>query len=168
MIVHKFSPMIFNGTTYEQQSSVIVDSPFEGDSVLSPSGRLVISRLAGGEQGSSLGYVIREVVTNKVGDRYEINIDKVLARICAPGAKANISFDERFVATHQYEDDRAIIVLIDLKTGVQHTVTNMPASAKALFPHFRSDNWLYILIREGETEYVVASDLAIRLAESNP
>ena len=34
----KFSPMIFNGSTYEQLRPVIVDSPFEGDSVLSPSG----------------------------------------------------------------------------------------------------------------------------------
>ena len=35
--------MIFNGVTYEQLSAARVDSPFEGDSVLSPSGELVIS-----------------------------------------------------------------------------------------------------------------------------
>ena len=31
----KFTPMIFNGTTYEQMRPVILDSPFEGDSVSS-------------------------------------------------------------------------------------------------------------------------------------
>jgi hypothetical protein len=40
----------------------------------------------------------------------------------------------------------------------------MPDGVLGLFPHFRSDNWLYFLVREGDNEYVVASDLAIQLA----
>ena len=162
----KFSPMIFNGTTYEQLRAIIVDSPFEGDSVLSPSGRLVISRLAGGPDGAPLGYVIRQVVATKMGDNYEIDISKVLARFCMPGAKANISFDERFFVTHQHQGDRTVITLVDLKTGQQHAVTDMPPGTRALFPHFRSDNWIYFLVRDGEDEYIGASDLAIELAES--
>ena len=164
----KFSPMIFNGTTYEQQRSVIVDSPFEGDSVLSPSGRLVISRLAGNAEGQAWGYVIREVVTEKFGDNYQVDISRKLAEICMPGTKANFSFDERFFVTHQYESDRSIIVLVDLRTGQRHTVTNMPSGARALFPHFRSDNWIYFLVRIDNEEIVVASDLAVRIAEANP
>ncbi|MBV72388.1 MAG: hypothetical protein CMH52_13775 [Myxococcales bacterium] len=161
----KFSPMIFNGSQYEQLRSVIVDSPFEGDSVLSPSGKLVVSRLAGGADGDSLGYVIRKVVTTRTADSYDIDIGQVVARLCIPGAKANISFDERFVATHQYTGDRSVIILVDLKTGEQHLVADVPEGTKALFPHFRSDNWLYFLMRDGQDEYVVASDLAIQLAE---
>jgi hypothetical protein len=35
----------------------------------------------------------------------------------------------------------------------------------ALFPHFRSDGWIYFMVRTfgGETEYVVASDAALLL-----
>jgi hypothetical protein len=161
----KFSPMIFNGTTYEQLRPVIVDSPFEGDSVLSPSGKLVISRLAGGPDGNSLGYVIREVVATRTGDSYSIDISKVMARICIPGAKANISFDERFVSTHQYDGDRSIIVMVDMLTGTEHLIADVPPGVKALFPHFRSDNWLYFLVRDGDKEYVLASDYAVELAQ---
>ena len=160
----KFSPMIFNGATYEQLRAIVVDSPFEGDSVLSPSGELVISRLAGGPNGSALGYVIRKVVATKSGDNYDIDIGQMLARICMPGTKANISFDERFFVTHTHEEDRSNVILVDLLTGQQHRVTEMPAGGRALFPHFRSDNWFYFLVRDEAQEYVVASDLALRLA----
>ena len=51
----KFSPMIFDGRQYIQLPAKVVGSPFEGDSVLSPSGRLVVSRLAGGEDNSNWG-----------------------------------------------------------------------------------------------------------------
>ena len=166
----KFSPMIFNGTTYEQLPAVVVDSPFEGDSVLSPSGEVVISRLAGPE-GKSLGYVLRRVSTERFDDNYIIKTDQLLARICTPGAKANISYDERFFVTHHYENGAANIYLVDLLTGAIHKITNMPEGVKALFPHFRSDNWFYFLVkdkRDGDKEYILASDLAVELEHSTP
>ena len=52
----KFIPMIFNGTVYEQKPAVVVSSPYEGDSVLSPSSRLVASRLSG-QGGKALGSI---------------------------------------------------------------------------------------------------------------
>jgi len=159
----KFTPMIFNGTTYEQLRSVILDSPYEGDSVLSPSSEIVVSRLAGGESGSPLGFVLRKVVTEKFGDNYNLNTDTLLARICTSGAKANISYDERFMVTHHYQDGKADIILFDLLTGEEHQVTNMPEGARALFPHFRSDNWFYFLVKGLEDEFVVASDFALIL-----
>lgn len=159
----KFSPMIFNGQVYEQLPAVIVDSPYEGDSVLSPSGQLVISRIAGPE-GNALGYSVRKVVTEKDGQNYKVNIDKEVARFCFSGAKANISYDERFFVTHQYEaDGTANIVLGDFATGEVHPVTNMPTGAKALFPHFRSDGWFYFLVRSGDEEFIIGSDMAIQL-----
>jgi hypothetical protein len=161
----KFTPMIFNGTTYEQLKQVVIDSPFEGDSVLSPSGRLVISRQSGAPDSQPLGYVIRELVAEKFGNNYKITIDKVVAKICFPGAKANISYDERFFVTHAYNADGAPnIFLVDLTTGQNYQITNMQPGVRALFPHFRSDGWLYFLVREDNKEYVVASDLAVKLA----
>ena len=168
----KFSPMIFNGTTYEQLPAKVVDSPYEGDSVLSPSGELVVSRLAGGENGGPLGYVIRRVVAERQGDNYDIDISKEVARICISGAKANISFDERFVVTHKYENETANIYLVDMLTGSTMRVTNMPAGVKALFPHFRSDNWFYFLVKDTTVdpaaEYMIASDLAVMLGANAP
>jgi Tol biopolymer transport system component len=129
---------------------------------------LVVSRLAGPE-GKTLGYVIRRVKTEKFGQNYQIDIDQEVARICFSGAKANISYDERFMVTHHYENDTSNIYLVDLLTGTTHTVTSMPGKVKALFPHFRSDGWFYFLVRDKRegvnVEYMVASDLAVTLVE---
>lgn len=163
----KFSPMIFNGQVYEQLPAVIVESPFEGDSVMSPSGTLVMSRQAGPD-GKSLGYVIRAIAATKADKNYKITTDRVVARACFSGAKPNMSFDERFFVTHHYENDTANIYIVDMLDGSRTQVTNMPAGRKALFPHFRSDGWFYFLVRGGDKELVVASDAALVLAQKKP
>ena len=159
----KFTPMFQNGTSYEPMDQVIVRSPFEGDSVLSPSAELVASRLAG-PGGKSHGYVIRRVQTTRNGAGYDVSINQELATVCMPGAKANFSFDERFIVTHFYRDDRADIMLLDLVTHKRIELTNMPSGDYAQFPHFRSDGWIYFLVIDGDEQYVAASDAAIRLA----
>jgi hypothetical protein len=142
----------------------IVDSPYEGDSVLSPSSQLVASRLSGPE-GRSLGYVIRRVQAQRFGDTYSINTSQKLATVCVSGAKPNFSFDERFIVTHHYEGGSSNILLIDLMTGMRYTVTNMPMGHYAMFPHFRSDGWFYFLVSDGgENRYIVASDAALQIA----
>jgi hypothetical protein len=162
----KFTPMIFTGQTYEQLKQVSVDSPFEGDSVLSPSGRMVISRIAGPE-GVSLGYRLRRVVTEKFQDSYIIKVDQdqALATFCFSGAKANISYDERFFVTHHHDGAKSNIILVDLTTGLSYDITNMPDGSRALFPHFRSDGWFYFLVRSGEEEFIIASDYALILGK---
>jgi hypothetical protein len=161
----KFTPMIFDGTSYDPQDPIIVDSPYEGDSVLSPSTQLVASRLAGPE-GRSLGYVIRRVNATRFGDSYSITLSDPLATVCMSGAKPNFSFDERFIVTHHHDGDRTNIFLVDLLTGESHQVTDMPGNMRALFPHFRSDGWFYFLVMDNENgrEFVAASDAAIRIA----
>lgn len=159
----KFTPMLFNGQTYEQLKQVVVDSPFEGDSVLSPSGQLVISRIAGGENGGPLGYSIRRVETEKFGESYIINVDHQVATFCFSGAKGNISYDERFFVTHHHDGQKSDIILVDLTNGQQYQITSMPTGSRALFPHFRSDGWFYFLVRSGEEEYILASDFALTL-----
>lgn len=159
----KFSPLVFDGTEWQQKPSVVVKSPYEGDSVLSPSGKLVISRFAGPD-GVALGYMIRRVQATPLGESYDIDVSQRVQFICQPGAKANISFDERFSVTHVYENDTANIYLTDVLTGEVTQVTDMPADTKALFPHFRSDGWIYFLVK-GEQDIAVASDAAIRMAQ---
>ena len=42
----------------------------------------------------------------------------------------------------------------------------MHAGQYALYPHFRSDGWIYFLVRDNNThkEYVAATDAAIKMA----
>ena len=54
------------------------------------------------------------------------------------------------------------LYLVDLTTGDSRRLTNMPAGQYALFPHFRSDGWIYFVVRTLENEeYFVATDAAL-------
>ena len=43
-------------------------------------------------------------------------------------------------------------------------ITAMKPGQFALYPHFRSDGWLYFIVRDanGRKEYIVASDWALK------
>ncbi len=179
----KLTPMVFDGTVYVGKPPVSSSAPYEGDSVLSPSTKLAISRF--GNSDGQLGYVLRKITTTPVGASYEVHTTEV-ARYCTQGAKAAISFDERFMVTHHYVTPNdfadlgfdsaadpgfqailakgsANIIVVDLVTGVRRRVTTMGAGQYALYPHFRSDGWIYFLVRDHNTtkEYVLASDAAL-------
>jgi hypothetical protein len=53
-----------------------------------------------------------------------------------------------------------------LSTGIPQRITNMHPGQYALYPHFRSDGWLYGEVRDGQAgrEYTIASD-AVRVLE---
>ena len=178
----KITPMMFNGMTYTGKPSVSTPSPYEGDSVLSPSSKLVISRF--GNEGQQLGYVLRKVNATPNGSSYDITTTEI-ARYCVRGAKPAISFDERFFVSHHYvtpadfadlgyasasdpgfqallAKGSSNIVLVDMVTGARKRVTTMKAGQYALYPHFRSDNWIYFQVRDKNTnkEYTVASNAA--------
>ena len=55
--------------------------------------------------------------------------------------------------------------LIDLATGTRTRITNMGPGQYALFPHFRSDGWIYFIVRSpsSASETFVASDAALLL-----
>ncbi|NVB84488.1 MAG: hypothetical protein HOV81_39300 [Kofleriaceae bacterium] len=184
-----FTPMIFNGTTYTAKPAVRVNTPFEGDSSLSPSAKLVMTRVAGpGSQ--QLGYVLRKVIATPSGSSYAISTPEI-ARYCVSGGKPGFSYDERWLVFHHYvtnsdADARELgfanaqdagfaayktqgaanLYLMDLRTGVPVRITNMSPGQYALFPHFRSDGWIYAQVRDNvaDHEYTVASDAAL-LAE---
>ena len=101
------------------------------------------------------------------GDGYtiKVNMDQALGTFCFSGAKANISYDERFFVTHHHDGAKSDIILVDLMDGQSYDITNMPDGSRALFPHFRSDGWFYFLVRSGEEEYIVANDYALILGK---
>ncbi|MGH1341293.1 MAG: hypothetical protein ACRBN8_07070, partial [Nannocystales bacterium] len=159
----KFSPLVFDGSGWDQKEAIDVASPYEGDSVLSPSGRMVVSRFAG-PNGTALGYMYRRVQASPSGGSYDISISQPVRFVCAPGAKANISFDERFSVTHTYENGTANLYLTDLVTMETHQITDMPEGTRALFPHFRSDGWIMFLVQGNGPDRAVGIDSAIVLA----
>jgi hypothetical protein len=182
------NPLVFNGTSYTGKPQVKIDVPFEGDSVLSPSAKLIISRVANAQE-RQLGYVMRRVDATPSGSSYDITTPEI-ARYCMSGGKPSFSFDERWIVYHHYvtsadavelgftgpndpafapylSQGAANVYLMELTTGAIKRVTNMKPGQYALFPHFRSDGWIYIQIRDrsdGNQEYVLASDAAL-LAE---
>ncbi|MBA2544475.1 MAG: hypothetical protein H0V17_32835 [Deltaproteobacteria bacterium] len=179
-----FNPMIWNGTKYTGKPQVKVATPFEGDIVLSPSAKLVISRVSGPNE-RQLGYVLRKVDATPAGSSYSIAAPEI-ARYCISGGKPGFSYDERWVSYHHYvtaadaielgfagpadpafapylELGASNLYLMELTTGATTRVTNMAPGQYALFPHFRSDGWIYAQIRDRNVghEYMVATDAAL-------
>jgi hypothetical protein len=179
----RFTAMMFDGTRYTGKPTVAQNSPYEGDSVLSPSTKLVISRF--GNENEHLGYVLRRLDATPSGSSYTVSTPEI-ARYCIKGAKPSISFDEKFFVTHHYVGPNdwqelgftsaqdptfqqmlakgtSNIILVNMVTGARTRVTNMKPGQYALFPHWRSDGWFYFLVRDKNTtkEYVVASDAAL-------
>ena len=163
-----------------------IATPSEGDSVLSPSARLVISRVAGANDRQN-GFNLRRVDAVQTPAGYDVTAPRV-ARYCVNGGKPGFSFDERWIAYHHYveasdavelgfegpddpafapflEDGAANVYLMDLVTGEVTRVTAMAPGEYALFPHFRSDGWIYFMVRElgAEGESIAASDAALVL-----
>ena len=183
-----FTPMVFNGTTYVQHTHFQVQQPFEGDSVLSPSARLELTRVSN-PSSAQIGFVLRKVVATPVGTGYSITTPEI-ARYCVAGGKPGISYDERWAAYHHYAtaadaqelgftgptdpafapylaQGAANIYLLELATGVTKRVTNMRPGQYALFPHFRSDGWIYADVRDVTAghEYIVATDAGLILEQ---
>jgi hypothetical protein len=179
-----FTPMMFDGAKYVAKSRVRVYQPFEGDSVLSPSAKLELTRVSGPNE-HQLGYVLRKVVATPAGSTYTITTPEI-ARYCISGGKPGFSYDERWIAFHHYvtaadakelgfasasdpgfsdylTKGAANLYLMDLATGVPVRITNMQPGQYALYPHFRSDGWIYAQVRDTNAghEYTVASDAAL-------
>ncbi len=168
---------------YQVMQNTSLPTPFRGDTMMARSGLLLGSRVAG-EQGA-LGYGIDKVTYQKSGAGYKFSL-KSLGRICMPGNKANFSFDERFLVTHHYltradfESDAAFapyadkgaadLYLADFVTGKKMRITRMAPGQFSLFPHFRSDGWIYFLVRDANTkkETIVATDAALRATKETP
>ena len=174
--------MINTGTTFERADGITIASPGEGDHVLSPSSRLLVSRLrsANGKQT----FMLREIVVSGTAPDYEVELPEV-GRICESGGKPAFSYDERWLVIHHYFEDEdaedlgiegdtltafqekraSNLYLIDLRSGAMTRITRVDAGQFALYPHFRADGWIYFQVRDPlrEREYVLASDAALVL-----
>ena len=109
-----------------------------------------------------------------------------IARYCIKGAKPAISFDEKFFVIHHYvgaadyaelgfssandptfqqmiTKGTSNLYLVNIVTGAKQRITNMKPGQYALYPHWRSDGWIYFLVRDKNTnkEYAAASDAAL-------
>lgn len=180
------TPMSNNGTTFVPKAAIDVSVPFEGDTVISPSSTLLISRVTG-PNGTQAGYRVHALAATASGGGYTVDTPTI-ATYCAAGDKPAFSFDERYLAFHHYvtandavdlgftgPNDPAFqpylsqhasnIYVVDLATGGKTRITRMAPGQFALFPHFRSDGWMYFMVRQstGTDEYVVASDAVLKL-----
>lgn len=173
-----FTPLINNGNGYTARTPVTLSTPFEGDAVLSPSGKMLVSRVAG-PNSAQIGMVLRKVNATLTGNTYAINAPE-MGRYCFNGGKPAFSYDERYLVVHRYveasdavelgftgaNDSRFVdylakgasnIYVIDLLTGATRRITNMRPGEYAVYPHFRADGWIYFVVRAFSYEYLVAS-----------
>jgi hypothetical protein len=192
-------PMINQGNGFEAGASTSIQTPRQGDPMLSPSGRLLVTRVKGQEvtqPGTDLvyaeqsGYALYTLSTSQSAGNLSASVEDV-GRICLTGGKAVFSYDERWMVLHHYvtpedreelgftdanaagfEDYAAFgasnLYLVDLTTGNSQRISNMQPGQYALFPHFRSDGWIYFVVRTLDgNEYFAASDAAL-IAEGAP
>jgi hypothetical protein len=186
--VASLTRMLNTGSGFESDVTLTAPTPSEGDTVISPSSRLLVSRFGTGFEQSA--FVLRRLTATRVGTEWDVEAPEI-ARYCAIGGKPAFSYDERWLVYHRYigsRDEDAIelgypsaaapgfaeyrtrgaanVYLIDLVTGETTLITHMRPGQYALFPHFRSDGWIYFLVRIPGTsgEHVVATDAALILA----
>jgi hypothetical protein len=148
----------------------------------------MVNRLSGpGDR--QLGYVVHKVIATPNGNGYTITAPEV-GRYCMRGGKPAISYDERYMVYHHYVEDQdwqelgfssptdpaflvyrqkgaSNIYVVDMLTAQSRRVTMMNPGQHALFPHFRSDGWIYFLVRDANTgkEYAVASDARLVIGQ---
>jgi hypothetical protein len=176
------SPMFNDGTKYVPGHNLSVNVPNEGDQQMSASNTLLITRF--GQKAGHAGYHLRQVTPHLTAAAPgttpalpTVTVDtKIIGTACLQGGKPQLSFNERFLAVHQYTDPAAPagnapsssnIFVNDLKTGKIVQVTKLKQGQRALYPHWRADGWLYFLIRDSNTgkERFIASDVALHVAD---
>ncbi|HKO93066.1 MAG TPA: hypothetical protein VJU61_18045, partial [Polyangiaceae bacterium] len=189
--------MLNTGTTFRAGEASSVATPLEGDPMLSPSGRILVTRLKGRETTTGTGrrrvvtaeqsgYALRLLTPASNGAGTSPSLAD-LGRICIQGGKAVVSYDERWMVIYHYvtandavglgfsgPQDPAFadylrlgasnLILVDLLDGSSHVITHMDPGQYALYPHFRSDGWLYFVVRTlDRKEYFAATDAAVLL-----
>jgi hypothetical protein len=178
------TPMFYTGSAYAEKNTIVKSTPSEGDTVISPSSGFLLSRVTGPSWEQN-GFTMRKLNATPSGMTYSVEVPQV-ARYCINGGKPGISFDERYAVLHSYvtaadavelgftgpgdpgfaayaSQGAANLYLIDLKTSIIRRITHMKPGQYAFSPHFRSDGWIYFMVRiaGSSTEYIAASDAAL-------
>jgi hypothetical protein len=193
-----FTPLINRGASFVPGEVTRVATPLAGDPMLSPSGRLLVTRVKGRERTVTVdgqrivkaeqsGYSLMLVTPSSDAAAPGVALAEV-GRICLEGGKPAVSYDERWMVLHHYvTDDDAVglgftgpddpdfsdyrtlgasnLYLVDLLDGSSRVITRMGPGQYALFPHFRSDGWIYFVVRTLDAdESFAASDAAVLAA----
>jgi hypothetical protein len=187
-------PMIWTGSHFSPKPQITLDIPYQGDAIISPSSEMLVTRLSG-PSDQHLGFVMFELTKTPNATSYDVEMKEV-ARYCYSGGKPALSYDERWMVYHHYisassdadaqelgftgagdpgyatyaNRGAANVFLIEIATGARYRLTHMRPGQYALYPHFRSDGWIYYQVRDigmpgggDETEYTVANDGALQL-----
>ena len=179
----ELTPMVWTGTAYQARPQIAVAVPNAGDTIIAPSAKLLLSRVAGTGNAQN-GFVMKKLIATPSGGSYTVTTPEI-ARYCVNGGKPAFSYDERWIVYHHWvqpEDWQAMgyasqtdpafqallaqqtanVFLLDLTTGASRRITNMAPGQEALYPHFRSDGWIYFIVRGLPAgEAVIASDAAL-------
>lgn len=187
-------PILYDGQRWVRRDAQVFETPWEIDWGMAPSNRLIIGRRQGtvGNQIRHLGYSIYQLSRPSSAEAYE---KKALGTICVDGLKGNISFDDRFFVTYAYiraehyrdlgfesPDDPAFrelleagsanLFLYDFLTQKTKILTHMGPNQFALFPHFRSDGWIYFMVYDANgnkrKRLILASDAAVQAKAAEP
>jgi hypothetical protein len=177
--------MMNDGSGFTSTDTVTISTPNEGDTAISPSSRLLVSRAAGAS--GQEGFVLRLLDATVAAGEITSASAPVVGEYCYNGGKPGWSYDDRWLVLHHYIDGNdatdlgftgasdpafapyltqgaANVYLIDLYDGTRTRITNMAPGQYALFPHFRSDGWIYFIVRgEPGGEIIVASDAALEI-----
>lgn len=180
-------PMVFDGNNYTQHTATSIPLDFEGDAVISPSTRMMITR-QGDASGKQTAYILHAINATPSGSTYVIDAPQI-GSYCGSGGKPAFSYDERWVVYHHVLDPNSDadaidlgyadhfdpgyqpyrtqgasnIYLMDLLNGARVRITHMGPGQFAYFPHFRSDGWIYFLERDSSRETIVGTDYALRI-----
>lgn len=176
---------LFDGESLAQINDVNIQSPFWGSWNISPTNRLLLSITSGVDDrgrprhgGFNISLVpeasrlAKDLKINDIGKDDQ-------ARICTGGGeKGSFSLSERYLVYYQYSlpdevenaglDGSADIYIVDLLGDLKpKRITKMGKGQFAQFPHFRSDGWLYFLMRDFNTNstHVMATDALVRLRQ---
>lgn len=188
-----FTPFIHDGESFTPSPLQTLWTPYLGDWNISPSTKIVIGRMEGAtdtgrsvHMGYRLQFVDKQPTVDASGLEFAL---RDAATICLRGAKGKISFDERMYTTYHYPDSQdwreygyqsaedpeflrrvaqgsADIYIVDLLTGRPKRITNMGPGQYAMFPHYRSDGWLYFMVWDKflDRRFVAATDASIMMA----
>ncbi len=184
-------PIINDGRHYQAMTPVDRWMPYLGDWGLAPSNLVTASRVGGVDsrgEAVQMGYKFHLVHKSRTVDGYDFDLDEA-ATVCVKGGKGAFSYDERFYTVFHYveasdwqelgyanandpEFRRLIasgssnISVIDLLNGTSRRVTHMGPGQFAMFPHYRSDGWLYFQVFDStlSKRFAVATDAGVRMA----
>ncbi len=179
----------FDGVRWVSREPQVFDSAWEKDWGLAPSNRLIISRLEARVNGAMkhIGYQLYQLKKQSNPGSAAIYNKSMVGRLCFDGLKGGFSFDDRFFVSYGYikaDDFRLLgyesaddpefqarltagtanVFLFDLLTNTLQTVTHMGPGQYALFPHFRSDGWIYFMVYDENTgqRFLMTSNHAIK------